>query len=110
METIREAQNRVVIGLDNGPARRLSPGASVKARIEVEHREGRLLAPNEALRYAQDKCTQEGAVHCASRLWVLRDGAPVAVSVALGSSDGKRTEIVGGELKAEDTLILGERD
>ena len=109
VDTIREAQNRVVIGLDDGPARRLSPWASVKARIEVEHREGRLLVPSEAVRYAQDRCRRELTDHCASQLWVLRDGRPVAVSVELGSSDGKRTEIVGGDLKAEDILVLGER-
>jgi len=37
---------------------------------------------------------------------VLRDGAPQAVKVVVGSSDGKRTEIVSGELKPGDAVIV----
>ena len=110
VETVRKMQNRVVISLDDRPDRRLAPGAATPARIEVEHQEGALVAPNEAVRYARNKCSQERAVQCASQLWVLRNGRPVAVSVELGSSDGERTEIIGGDLKAGDILILGERD
>jgi P-type Ca2+ transporter type 2C len=109
VETIRKMQNRVVIAA-NDPERRLAPGVAVSARIEVEHREGVIVAPNKAVRYAQGKCGRPTVGECASQLWVLRGGKAVAVSVELGSSDSERTEIVGGELKAGDILILGERD
>ncbi|HEY4738058.1 MAG TPA: cation transporting ATPase C-terminal domain-containing protein, partial [Xanthobacteraceae bacterium] len=109
VETVRKMQSRVLIGVD-APERRLAPGVSANARIEVESREGLLFAPNEAVLYAQDKCRRPRVDRCASQLWVLRDGRPVAVSVELGSSDGERTEIIGGDLKAGDILILGERD
>jgi hypothetical protein len=41
---------------------------------------------------------------------VLRDEKAVAVSVTLGSTDGERTEIVSGDLKAGDALIVGQRE
>ena len=108
VETVRKMQSRVVIGVD-APERRLAPGVAANARIEVESREGVLVAPNEAVRYARDKCGQPRVNQCALQLWVLRDGKAVAVSVELGLSDGERTEIVGGDLRAGDVLILGER-
>jgi HlyD family secretion protein len=47
---------------------------------------------------------------CATRLWALRDGKAVAEPVTLGGSDGERTEIVSGDLRAGDALILGQRE
>jgi HlyD family secretion protein len=35
----------------------------------------------------------------APRVWVLRDGQPVAVEVKSGASNGKVTEITGGSLR-----------
>jgi HlyD family secretion protein len=37
---------------------------------------------------------------------VLRDGQPVAVPVQTGSSNGRQTEITGGELKAGMPVIV----
>lgn len=39
------------------------------------------------------------------QLWVLRDGAPVAVAVAPGVSDGRRTEVESAELREGDAVI-----
>lgn len=38
-------------------------------------------------------------------VWVLRDGRPVQVPVALGISDGSVTELVDGEVKPGDALV-----
>lgn len=105
VKSVDEAQKRAVIGLDSGAEARLSPGLTA-VRIEVEPGKERLFAPNEAVRYAQEKCKRTHERHCVSQLWVLREGNPVVVPVELGSSDGKRTEILGGDLKAEESLIL----
>ena len=43
-----------------------------------------------------------------SQVWVLRDGAPVAVPVVVGSSDGTRTAVTG-DLKVGDQVIVGSR-
>ena len=41
-------------------------------------------------------------------VYVLRDGKPEAVSVTLGITDNRQTEIVAGEIKAGDQVITGE--
>jgi HlyD family secretion protein len=42
-------------------------------------------------------------------VWVLRDGEPVAVAVTVGASDGKRTEIVKGDLAAGAAVVVDVR-
>ena len=40
------------------------------------------------------------------QLWVLRDGAPVALRVTVGASDGKRSEVSGNGLNEGDAVII----
>jgi P-type Ca2+ transporter type 2C len=105
---VRKAQSRVVVAFDD-PASRPALSAAPSARIEVGRRDNVLVAPNAAVRYAQSKCGQSAKGDCASQLWVLHNGSPVAVAVELGLNDDERTEIVSGALKAGDLLILGDR-
>ena len=109
VKTVHKTENRVVI-VATDPEPRLTPGAAVLVQIEVGRRDNVLLAPNAALRYALGKCDAPPVGDCASRLWALRDEKAVAVPVTLGGSDGERTEIVSGDLKAGDALILGQRE
>jgi HlyD family secretion protein len=44
-----------------------------------------------------------------SRVWVLRDGQPVRVPVTTGLDDDTSTEIVKGELKVNDQVIVTEQ-
>jgi len=44
-----------------------------------------------------------------ARVWVLRDGKPVAVQVTAGLDDDNFTEIVKGELKPGDRVIVSEQ-
>ena len=44
-----------------------------------------------------------------TRVWVLRDGKPVRVAVTAGLDDDTFTEIVKGELKAGDLVIVAEQ-
>ena len=41
-------------------------------------------------------------------VYVISDGAPKAISVQLGITDNRNTEVVGGALKAGDRVITGE--
>jgi HlyD family secretion protein len=41
----------------------------------------------------------------AKQVWVLRGGAPVAVPVTVGKTNGRYTEIIGGNL-AEGTQVI----
>jgi len=45
----------------------------------------------------------------ARQVWVLRDGIAVAVAVTPGISDGRMTEITGGELEAGMQVITDQR-
>lgn len=44
-----------------------------------------------------------------ARVWVLRDGKPIRVPVVAGLDDEDFTEIVSGELKADDRVIVSEQ-
>jgi len=105
----------------------LRPGMTASARIVTARRDNVLLVPNAALRFVPPTGAEAApagsvvsrliprpprsapqklkAAAGASQLWVLRDGQPVAVAVETGVSDGKRTEITGGELKAGMAVI-----
>ena len=111
----------------------LRPGMSAVATIAATERKAVLLVPNAALRFTPLAATtaarssssgsivsrlvprppavgaprRAGANAAAARqVWVLRDGAPVAVPVMPGLGDGRRTEIVGGALREGDAVII----
>jgi HlyD family secretion protein len=110
----------------------LRPGMTATARIVTASRSKVLLVPNAALRFVPARTASTSSTSIVSRLiprpprrnrqqrpngngrqaaptpqvWVLGDdGRPVAVPVQTGVSDGRRTEIVGGELKAGAAVI-----
>jgi HlyD family secretion protein len=109
----------------------LRPGMTGTAEITTLVREKALLVPNAALRFTPVEPTQEkprgGNVMsmvmprmprqaprsqapsgAAPRVWVLRDGQPVALDVQTGASNGRVTEITGGGLEA-GTEVITER-
>jgi HlyD family secretion protein len=108
----------------------LRPGMTATATITAVERRGVLLVPNAALRFTPAAAgaapaaasggivsklmpraprgvprkagtTREGA----RQVWVLREGVPVAVPVAPGVSDGRRTEIESAELREGEAVI-----
>jgi HlyD family secretion protein len=108
----------------------LRPGMTGTAEITTLVRENALLVPNAALRFSPPKAgTPEkksgGSVVGAlmprppvlarkqryqpgegpQRVWVLRDGKPAAIEVKAGATNGKVTEILGGELEAGMEVI-----
>ncbi len=106
----------------------LRPGMTATADIRTSEIENAVLVANTALRYAPPAAPaqQQGgflkrlmpgppSMRAASKredtgpnrtLWVLRNGAPQSISVVVGSSDGKRTEIVKGDVKPDDAVIV----
>lgn len=87
----------------------LRPGMTANATFILDERRDVLLVPSRALRYrpadAERPARDARGEHT---LWVLRDGAPAAVPVTLGLSDGTSTEIVGGDLAPGDPVITGD--
>jgi HlyD family secretion protein len=121
----------VVINVDN-PEQLLLPGMTAYVSIAVAERKDVLLVPNAALRFKPagldnakntDTKNQNGnraGIEKSSdsakskrdgfsgKVYVLRNTALVPISVSLGITDNRNTEIVSGELKVGDQVILGE--
>ncbi len=115
----------------------LRPGMTATATITATERKDVLLVPNTALRYspsstgagkaaaqggsivgsllprmpggANRKSAGAAAGSGSKQVWVLRDGAPVAIPVQTGISDGRMTEVTGGELTADMRVITDQR-
>ena len=94
------------------PILSLKPGMTAATRVVIDQRADVLRVPSQALRY-----TPAGAAPTAgprnaaapSQVWIVRDGAPVAVPVTAGLDDDSFTEIVKGDLKAGDLVIVAEQ-
>ncbi len=115
----------------------LRPGMTATATITATQRNNVLLVPNSALRFeptgaGADQPAPKGGIvsslmprmprsstrspaaagastAAARQVWVLRDGAAVPVAVMPGISDGRMTEITGGELQAGMQVITDQK-
>ena len=110
----------------------LRPGMTGTSTITAVERQNVLLVPNTALRFAPAAASAPQAKSSgnimgsmmprmprarktatgsgpARQVWVLQDGAPVAVKVTPGISDGRMTEISDGELKEGMPVITEQR-
>ncbi|HEY8594510.1 MAG TPA: efflux RND transporter periplasmic adaptor subunit [Devosiaceae bacterium] len=114
---------KAILSVDNSDLA-LRPGMTATADITVNEVDGALLVPNSALRFTPVPVVAQGGglfggftpppapqaetgASGSHRVYVLRNGAPVAVSVETGATDGKQTVIAAGDLKAGDQVITG---
>jgi HlyD family secretion protein len=92
-------------------AEQRSRGQRVREATRVKIRA--ILTPEQQARYdemagASGGAGGEGRAGIAGRAWVLGpDGKPKAVSLTLGLSDGAATEVLRGELKEGQEVIVG---
>jgi HlyD family secretion protein len=108
----------------------LRPGMTATAEIVVKHVKDAVTVPNAALRFSPPAESQNAddrnflqkimpgpprlrrpsAAQQPSgaerKIWVLKDGAPEEVSVTVGPTDGKRTQIVKGNLEPGEAVIV----
>lgn len=103
----------VVLGIDN-TALLLKPGMTATVRIITDARTHVLRVPDQALRFvpgnlASPAPAEEGGVGKPQRVWKLVDGHPVSTQVMLGLDDDSFTEVLGGDLKPGDAVIVGEQ-
>jgi HlyD family secretion protein len=96
----------IVISVNN-PDLALKPGLTAATRIIIDQRSDVTRIPNQALRYIPTGTAIREADQ--PRIWVLRDGAPFAVQVKPGLDDDDYTEIVQGELKPGDRVVITEQ-
>lgn len=98
----------VVVGVDNSDLA-LMPGMTAATQIIVSQRDNVLRVPDQALRYVPGGPTGAHAVASGqSQVWVLRDGAPVAIPVTTGLDDGTNTEIIKAGINVGDPVITAE--
>lgn len=118
---------KAVLTVDNAELL-LRPGMTATAEIGVQDVSNALLVPNAALRFTPPAAepaaggsllrrllpgppqfrppSRAEAAGPARTLWILHDGAPAALPVRVGASDGKRTEIIDGALADGQPLIV----
>ncbi|MCA3554978.1 MAG: efflux RND transporter periplasmic adaptor subunit [Aestuariivirga sp.] len=120
---------KAVLTVDNS-ALLLRPGMTATAQIVVQEVPNALAVPNAALRYTPPRERKSQgfsvmnlfiprmppavkntapAADGMRTLYVLDNGAPKAVAVHAGVSDGKDTEILSGGIKAGDQVIVSSR-
>jgi HlyD family secretion protein len=116
-----------VLSVDNTDLT-LRPGMTATAEIVTARRENVLLVPNAALRFTppnadgpnkakkdtslvgslvprpppgppRKAASPKAEASGTQRLWVLRDGAPTPLKVTTGATNGRYTEVLGGELE-----------
>jgi HlyD family secretion protein len=113
----------------------LRPGMTASSIITATERRDVLLAPNTALRFTPAQNGASGANQGSGgvmsslmprmprtgprkaatgsgpnkQVWILEGGAAKAVAVSTGISDGRMTEITGGDLKAGMLIITDQR-
>jgi HlyD family secretion protein len=109
----------------------LRPGMTATANIVAEEVEDAVLIPNAALRFSpsvqdEDEPSSgllarlfprpprstsnnrrpQGTEKNQQRVWILRNGEPVALPITTGATDGIMTELVQGDLEAGTPLIV----
>jgi len=91
----------VVISLDNSHLL-LKPGMTANVTFVVNSKENVIKIPNSALRFKMPDTPpskQQG-------VWVIRGGKSVRVNVKTGISDGEWTELIEGDLKEGEEVII----
>jgi HlyD family secretion protein len=112
----------------------LRPGMTTTADLVVRTVGNALLVPNAALRFAPSIGTEQTSAPSSGgflsrlmpgpprraavqnqetdtdqnhqRVWVMRGGQPEAVSITPGTTDGRMTEVIGGEIQAGTAVVV----
>lgn len=118
---------KAVLTTDNA-MRLLRPGMTATAEIVVQDLNGIVTVPNESLRFTPPVQEQvetgnilnalmpsRPRLRAASKpsstgpnrtVWVLQNGQPEAVDVIVGASDGRRTQIISGDVSPGQAVII----
>jgi HlyD family secretion protein len=84
----------------------LMPGMTANTKVVAARRDNVIRIPDQALRY---KPVGLRAGSGSAQVWVLRDNRPTAVALTLGLDDDSFSEVLSGDLKPGDMLILSEQ-
>lgn len=88
----------------------LKPGMTATVRLVTDRRDDVLRVPNQALRFVPGgSAGVEAEGTDGAHVYVLRDDALVLVKVEIGLDDDNFTEILKGDLKVDDPVVIGEQ-
>ncbi len=94
----------VVIKVDN-PQLKLKPGMTTNVSIIIAKKNGVLKIPNSALRFSpsgEDKSLR----YKGQGVWIIEDKKPKRIEVVTGVSDGNYTELLTGNIKEGQEVIV----
>jgi len=103
-----------VVGAVN-PDLLLKAGMTATVSIVTAQRIDVVRIPDQALRFAPEEAgaislgSRSGPSPQAARVWVLRRSSAVEIPIRVGLDDGTYSEVVSGELKSTDRVIVGEQ-
>jgi HlyD family secretion protein len=102
----RATAERIAAISADDPARRKKEAGRLRAQSRTEI--AAILTDEQRERYTAMAAEQRGVATTRGTVWVPdAAGAPKPVNVRLGISDGSFTELLGGELKEGDAVIVG---
>ena len=111
--TVQNVVTYDVVILVQNPEMILKPGMTANVTIITAMKKNVLLAPNAALRFQlSDKVSklQEGRENRGHGVWVLENNKPKRIAIAAGIGDGSYTEVLSGNIKKDDEVIVSSLD
>ncbi|MFQ3574589.1 MAG: efflux RND transporter periplasmic adaptor subunit [Thermodesulfovibrionales bacterium] len=112
--TVQNVVTYEVIILVDNLEHKLKPGMTANVSIIVDSRDNVIKIPNSALRFKmpetlqqKDRPQQPQRKGPGASVWIIKDGKPTKVSLKTGITDGQFTELISGEIKEGDEVIVG---
>jgi HlyD family secretion protein len=106
LEPILQDSRQQMLGLQGLPEAERQPRAA-RIREATRGRIREILTPEQRARY-DEWAPAEGRGGVGGRVFVLDEaGKPKAVTLTLGITDGSATEVLGGELRAGQEVVVG---
>lgn len=95
----------VVIKVDN-PELKLKPGMTANVSIIVSTKKDVLKIPNAALRFRPSEKVAAVAEKKGAGVWIIEKGKPKRIPITTGISDGNFTELVSGDIREGQEVIV----
>jgi HlyD family secretion protein len=95
----------VVIKVDN-PELKLKPGMTANVSIIISTKKDVLKIPNAALRFRLSEKGAQTPEKKGPGVWILETGKPGRIHVTAGISDGSYTELLSGDIREGQELIV----
>jgi HlyD family secretion protein len=95
----------VVVRVDN-PELRLKPGMTANVSLIISSKKETLRAPNAALRFTLPEAKKTAPREDSTGVWILENEKPKRIQIVTGISDGNFTEVVSGNIKEGEEVIV----